>query len=215
MTEPDVALTDYGLAVENAVFAYLMLRRWRADGVSGWFALFFAAGSAAALAGGTVHGFYLDERTAGARILWPAALLAIGVAAAAAWVIGAHLALAPPAARAIAIAAGVELVAYAAVIFFVTQSFTAAVVNYLPAAVFLLVAFGVRHRRTGQRAALVAAFGLILVFVASAVQIGRIAVDPVWFNHNALNHVIQAVALLFLFLGARGLSPGREGTRPC
>jgi len=38
-------------------------------------------------------------------------------------------------------------------------------------------------------------------------------VDPRWFNHNALNHVIQAAALLCLFVGARGLSPSAEGSR--
>lgn len=215
MTEPDVTLTDYGLAVENAVLAYLMSRHRRGGGLAGWFTLFFAAGSAAALAGGTVHGFFLDERTAGARILWPVSLLAIGVSTAVAWVIGARLALAPAVARFITVLAGVALVAYAAVIFFLTQSFTAAVVNYLPAAVFLLAAFGVHHRRTGQRTALVAALGLILMFVASGVQLGRIAIDPVWFNHNALNHVIQAAALLLLFLGARGLSLSAGGSHPC
>ena len=215
MTEPDVTLTDYGLAVENAVFAYLMLRHRRGAGTPAWFALFFVAGSAAALAGGTVHGFFLDGATTGARILWPATLLAIGVSAAAAWVIGARLALAPAAARVMAVAAGLELIVYAAVILLVTRRFEAAIVNYVPAAVFLLIALCVRYRRTGQRATLIAALGLMLVFVASGVQVGRIAVDPVWFDHNALYHVIQAVALLLLFVGARGLSPGAEGSRPC
>lgn len=215
MTEPDVTLTDYGLAIENAVFAYLMSRHRRGNGLAGWFTLFFAAGSAAALAGGTVHGFFLDERTAGSRILWPATLLAIGVSAAAAWTIGARLVLAPAAARIVQVTAGVQLIAYAGVIVLLTQSFTAAIVNYLPAAAFLLAAIGLHHRRTGGRPALVAATGLILVFVASGVQMCRIAVDPRWFNHNALNHVIQAAALLLFFVGARGLSPSAGGSQPC
>lgn len=215
MTEPDVTLTDYGLAIENAVFAYLMSRDRRVNNLASWFTLFFAAGSAAALAGGTVHGFFLDERTAGARILWPAALLAIGVSAAAAWAIGARLVLPPAPARTLTVVAGVQLVAYAVVIVLITQSFTAAIVNYLPAAVFLLGAFGLHHWRTGGRPALIAAIGLILIFVASGVQIGRIAVDPRWLTHNALNHVIQGVALLLLFVGARGVSPCEGGSHPC
>ncbi len=215
MTEPDVTLTDYGLAIENAVFAYLMSRDRLANGLAGWFTLFFAAGSVAALAGGTVHGFFLDERTAGARILWPASLLAIGVSAVAAWAIGARLVLPPAPARIITVMAAGQLVAYAAVIVLVTQSFTAAIVNSLPAAAFLMAAFGLHYRRTGGRPALIAAIGLFLIFVASGVQMGRIAVDPRWFNHNALNHVIQAAALLLLFGGARGLSPSAAGSPPC
>jgi hypothetical protein len=215
MTELDVTLTDYGLAIENAVFAYFVSRHRPANGLAGWFTLFFAAGSVAALAGGTVHGFFVDERTTGARILWPAALLAIGVSAAAAWTIGARLVLPSVIARIITALAGVQLVAYAGVLVCVTQTFTAAIVNYLPAAVFLLAALVTHHRRTGQRAALVAATGLLLVFVASGVQVARIAVDPRWFNHNALNHVIQAVALACLFVGARGLSGSAEGSHPC
>jgi hypothetical protein len=45
--------------------------------------------------------------------------------------------------------------------------------------------------------------GLALTFVAAAVQQLRIAIHPVYFNHNALYHVIQAGALLLIFVAAR------------
>lgn len=215
MTEPDVTLTDYGLAVENALFAYLMFRQGRARDLAAWGALFFAAGSLGALAGGTVHGFFLDERTLGARILWPVALLAIGVSATAAWAFGARLVLPTGVARVITIAAGLEFLAYAVVILTVTRIFAAAIVNYVPAAVFLLLALSACYLRTGQRPALVAAIGVALVFVASGVQFYGVALHPVWFNHNSVYHLFQAVALLLLFVGARAVVPCAGGVSPC
>ncbi|MBI1894690.1 MAG: hypothetical protein HYS14_11320 [Candidatus Rokubacteria bacterium] len=140
MTEPDVALTDYALAVECGVFAYLLSRRAsRNRSLSAWFVLFFGATTGTALAGGTVHGFFLDERTLGARVLWPAALLALGLVALAAWEIGATLRFAPPLVRKISLVARAEFVVYAGVVFFVSQAFAVAVLNYLPAMLFLAV----------------------------------------------------------------------------
>src|SRR2546428_2799167 len=83
MTEPDVALTDYALALECTVFAYLLQRKEHA--------LFFASAAVASLAGGTVHGFFLDARTLGNAVLWRITLIAIGVTAASAWAIGARV----------------------------------------------------------------------------------------------------------------------------
>src|SRR5205823_6043329 len=119
MTEPDVALTDYALALECTVFAYLLQRREHA--------LFFGSAAVASLAGGTVHGFFLDARTLGNAVLWRLTLIAIGVA------------------------------------------------------------------------------GLGLIFIAAAAQQARIALHPRYFNHNALYHLIQALALWLLFLGLRRL----------
>ena len=94
MTEPDVTLTDYALAVECALFVYI-LTVWRrpASPVGLWFALLFASLGLASLFGGTVHGFFLDEATVGYQVLWPATMLAIGGAAFAGWLAGATVLL--------------------------------------------------------------------------------------------------------------------------
>ena len=80
--EPDVALTDYGLALECLLFAWLLSRR-RAQNVAlrRWFQLFFLALAAAAAAGGTLHGFLGDSSTVGYRALWKATLIAMGAVA--------------------------------------------------------------------------------------------------------------------------------------
>lgn len=70
ISEPDVTLTDYGLAIECAAFAYLLSRRGcRGDPLRTSFMLFFASTALAAFTGGAVHGFFPDERTWGSRIL--------------------------------------------------------------------------------------------------------------------------------------------------
>lgn len=204
ITEPDVALTDYGLALECALFAYLLVRR--RDGqrpLQTWFALFFGSLSAAALAGGTLHGFFLDPQTTGQTILWPATLLAIGVTALSAWVIGVLIQFPEAVARWIVILAIVAFAGYCAIVLLVTQTFWVAVVNYLPAAGFLFLVFSLTYQRTRERPVLVGAAGLALTFVAAGARERDIALHPVYFNHNALYHLIQAVALFMVFWAAR------------
>lgn len=206
MTEPDVTLTDYGLAVECALFTYLLARRHgESKPLRPWFVLFFASGAAATLAGGTVHGFFLDPASLGAMILWPTAVIAVGLSALAAWGVGATIQFSRPVARGIVTGATVEFAAYAATILTVSPAFWIAVLNYLPAAAFLLATHARVYWRTRARPVLAGVTGLALTFVAAGIQQGRVAVHPVYFNHNALYHVIQAVALLMIFLGARWL----------
>ena len=205
--EPDVSLTDYGLAVECALFTYLLYRRPSGQGpLRAWFCLFFGATGVAAAAGGTVHGFFPDERTTGSRILWPLTLLAIGVVALAAWGIGARMHFSPPVARGISIAALLAFFLYAAVALLGTQAFAVAVLGYLPAALFLLVVFALRYRWTREPPVLAGLVGLVLTFVASGVQQAGVAVHPVYFNHNALYHLIEGVALFMIYCAARQLA---------
>jgi hypothetical protein len=171
--------------------------------------LFFGALVIAPLAGGTVHGFFLDTDSMGHRVLWPVTLIAIGFAATGAWMIGAWLQFSATIARWIARVMAAALTIYALVILFVLQSFVVAILFYLPAATFLLAVFGLRYARTRERAALVASLGMLLTFAASGVQIGRVAIHPTYFNHNALYHVIQAVALGLLYVALRDFIAGR------
>ena len=92
MTEPDVALTDYAVAAECALLTGLLFRRMpgRRE-MRRSFALLFASAGIAALAGGTVHGFFLQENSVAGTALWRITLLALGLTACAAWSIGGRL----------------------------------------------------------------------------------------------------------------------------
>jgi len=204
MSEPDVTLTDYGLAIECAVLVLLLLRQGDPQQpLRTWFALFFGSVSAAALTGGTVHGFFLNPNTAGNIILWRATLIAIGVSALAGWGIGATLLFSTDVARRIILVAAVEFVAYSVLVLFISQRFMFAVINYLPAVIWLALALAIVYARVRRRPVLLGLAGLLLTFVAAGVQQGGIALHPIYFNHNALYHVIQAVALFMIFWSAR------------
>ncbi len=208
MTEPDVALTDYGLAIECAVFAWLLYRGRRGGELRVWTVLFFASLAIGSACGGTVHGFFLDETSRGYRALWPLALLAIGVTALCGWAIGANLVLGAEVARWVRRAAILQLALYSWVVLFVTQEFWVAIADYLPAVLFLLAAFGILSRRGRGRGAALGAWGLGLTLVAAAIQQLEIPIHPLYFNHNALYHAVQALALGLLFLACRGALAG-------
>ena len=218
ITEPDVTFTDYGLAAECVLFTYLLGRRGnRQQLLRTWFAVFFGSLGVASLFGGTVHGFFLDAETAGHQTLWPATLLAIGVTTLAAWIVGAQIQFSRGVARAISIAAVLQLVGYSVVVMFIVQTFRVAILNYLPASIFLLVVFFLTYVRVRKGPVLIGLVGIVLTFVAAGVQQAGIVVHPIYFNHNALYHVIQAVALFMIFWSARWFTVATErlGSRTC
>jgi hypothetical protein len=207
MIDPAVTLTDYLLTVECTLFAWLLARgATPRSAAQRWFVAFFAALALASAAGGTAHGFIADKTTAAHAVVWTGALLAIGLAALAGWHIGAHLVLAPAAARRLGLAAIGVYAVYAAVLLFVSRSFAVAVAHYLPAALFLFAAFWLAQRRHPAPPLQWGALGMGLTFAAAAVQASGTTLHPEHLNHNVLYHLIQAVALFYIFRAARGLA---------
>jgi len=192
LAEPDVALTDLGLALESGAFA-VILDRTRPVGRH--FTLFFAATATASVLGGAVHGFFPDPASPASHALWRAALLAIGVAALGACAAAAHLGLREGVARRVVRIATLELAVYAAIVLSGDRPFAVAVCEYLPAALFLLAVLIARFARRREGAVLVGAAGLGLTFVASGLQQAGVGLHPRWFNHNALYHLLEGIAL--------------------
>ena len=206
MTEPDVTLTDYALTIECALFAWLIstdagpgtrLRRLTV--------LFFAAASIAPLAGGTVHGFLLEHEGMLRSALWSIAMLAIGVTALSAWAIAAELIFKRDTARFVTRAALLTFVANALVVLFVSDAFWVAIAFYVPAALFLFLAFLLRAQRSSSPAASLGAWGVALGLIAAALQHFRVTIHSTYFNHNALYHVVQAIAFVLIFAAMRRL----------
>lgn len=216
LDEPVVTLTDWLLATECAVLAWVLGRRsGRADRRRAFVAFFAAAGIAPFL-GGLVHGVFSDATSTVHRVLWKATLLAVGVAALAAWEAGLTI-LEPVAAGPMRRVLATVYAVYAGVVLWGVTDFLVAVVAYLPAILFLLVVFGREHARTGSARARDGVLALVLSLVAAGIQQARFAVHPVWLDHNALYHLVQAVAFLLLFRCASSLVEGRtsvEGRAP-
>jgi hypothetical protein len=202
LAEPDAALTDFGVAVEAAILAGLIARRGRAA-ARRWWTFFFGALAIGALLGGIEHGFFPDGVSLPSVILWRLTLLALGLTALAAWGAG-TTALARPTTW-IPVGATGLFVAYALAVLFVTDQFGLAMAHYLPAALFLLAMLAHCWWRAGARPAAVGVLGLVILLAGSWVQWRRIPLHPVYFTHNALDHLIEAVALLLLYRAARWL----------
>jgi hypothetical protein len=206
MTEPDVTLTDFALALECAIFA-LLVARTSPPPMRRWWIIFFSSIAVGALCGGLVHGYFPDESTTTWALVWRTTLLAIGVTSMATWSLGAYLQQGIRLGRAVRRAAVWIFAAYAIIVLTVSTSFFVAVVMYLPATLFMLVAIVDAYRRSPTRAEAFGIAGLVLTLIAAAIQQLRIPLHPVYFNHNALYHAIQAIALLLLFLAARVVTP--------
>lgn len=206
MNAPDVTLTDYALAVLCATFALWLARGGDRDGLRPWFVLFFAGAGAASLLGGVFHGHFEDPYAAPGLQLWAGTMLAIGTAAFAGEGAAARLVLAPRAARWITCAAAAKLALYFLYVLAEPRAFRAAVLDYLPALLFLLAALAAARARPGAPRA---AGGLAVMLGAAAIQQARIAPHPLYLDHNALYHVVQAAGFALLYSGARELCGAR------
>lgn len=205
MHEPDVTLTDYLLAIECAVLAILLLRQpTRSPRARTWAVIFFLGLCVASIAGGTAHGFFPDEESPGFRGAWLVTLYAIGMTALAVWMLGALVLFRAVGWRFRSWAYG-QFAAYFGLTGFVTREFWATMLTYIPASLFLTWAVVAAFRRDRDRSYFLVLAGLGLTFVGAAVQQLHVNVHPVFFNHNALYHVIQGLALLGMFLGCRRL----------
>jgi len=204
MTQLDVALTDYGLALECGIFLYLLtLVRRDLKSLRFWFLIFFLSIGLAALVGGTVHGFFEGSQLVGDRILWPITMIVIGVTSLAGIQIAATMYFAGKKAIQILWIGSTGFLVYCFIVLRITDNFLIAILGYLPALVFLSAVLLRSYLMTKGKAFLKGFIGTCTVLMASLVQQARISIHPHYFNHNALCHVLQGVGLFMIFTTAR------------
>jgi len=191
MTEPDVALTDYLLALESAILALLVWKGEVPENLQLPFTIFFGATALAAAAGGTVHGFFATGTSKLGVVLWRTTLVALGVTAFAAWMIGARMLLPEAPAYRVQVLAAITAAVYTVVVVAVYDRFWIAIVHYLPPTLFMLAAFVVAAFTSASLSAFSGLLGMVLTLVAAVVQQRKIALHPLYFNHNAFYHAIQ------------------------
>lgn len=186
-------LTDFLLFIECAIFAAILfpqehLRIW---------SYFFAAASLAALGGGITHTFFEAPGTTPHLISWDFTLLAIGVTG----IFLAKLAL-PKIAKLNYVLIFVA-VAYSIYVLTALRTFLTAIALYLPASLLLTVSLIRNYFKTRDSSTLFGIFGMLLTFVAAAIQQANINIPELLLNYNAIYHIIQGVGLFLLFLHAR------------
>ena len=207
MNDLDAALTDFVVAALCFWFVVNLARqRGRSTGIRDWWALFFIGAAVASLSGGIVHAFFLDDFSLGHRILWPAALLALGFTASCAWVlVGIMLSGGRTTRSWIYFSAFVFLI-HAVVVVLYSHHFVVAIANYLQATFGLLVASLWSYYRTRSKPFLWILAGVGLTFIAAYIQRAKVAIHAEYFDFNSTYHFVQALGLWLLYRGAKGLA---------
>jgi hypothetical protein len=209
--EPDVAGTDAALAILAGYLGWRLGvgaagRRLQRTG-----AILLGALASAAAWGAVFHAFFPSGTTTPAGSLaWKPVALSIVVAGATMLDLGLSLLLPrlAPALRGLVVL--IYAAAFAAVVLLLDDSFTSIVRFYVPTLILLLLAAArqaVRSQSAGWRLIL---SGLLLSSAAAVLQQARVVLHPVYFDHNAVYHVVQTIAVVFLYLGwQRAPDPAR------
>jgi hypothetical protein len=204
VNEPDVVLTDLGLAV---LAAYLARRLWTGTAGSPLpkiGAVLLSALASAAFWGAIFHAFFpAKTATIPGFIAWMPVVFSIVVAAVAMLELSLRIlvsGMSPRVRRSVVV---VYTAGFVAVVLLVDESFTSIVRFYVPALVLLLLAAAYRAANTRSAGWIMIAGGLLLSAGAAVLQQARILIHPVYFDHNAVYHVVQGVAVVFLYLGFR------------
>lgn len=205
IAEPDVALTDYALVVETFLLGLWMCRSYISNSLKGWFVVLFWSISAAALVGGTVHGFLTDPHSSMAKISWLITMIFLGLTALSEYGIAAYLLLTSHSSRILIFAALLIFLLYVLVVIFWDATFRVAVIDYIGGLVLLSIGFLRQYKRDRNRASLIGLAGLLLTVTASAVQQANISINPHYFNHNALYHLLEGIALFLIYRAGRSL----------
>jgi hypothetical protein len=216
MHEPDVVITDLVLAVECGLLAALLWQRPPGLLRLRFVALFIALG-AAALLGAISHGFFphqfapwYDADTLVEELIWRGTMVSIGVAALAAWAAAVRVLGVQHTAQNVLVTVGVSMfLTYVLWIIFVSDEFRYAILYYTPAAVFLGIALTLEWRRDRDPNIALGILGMALTFVAAGIQQAEISLHPLYFDYNALYHVVQGVGLFLIYRAAARLTGAR------
>lgn len=181
-------LTDYALGAVAAWCSFRLLHEKQA--ARRWWALAFAALAAGAFLGGTWHGFVQSD------VLWKATTLTVGVASFGMVAGSAHAVFQGTARKLVMTAALAKLVVYCGWMLFHDQ-FIYVVID--TGIAFLVVAALHLWKWNGPILA-----GVAVSIVAGLVQASGFKLHA-HFNHNDLYHVVQIVAVVLLYRGAKRL----------
>jgi hypothetical protein len=209
--EPDVVLTDLGLAFLGAWFASRLADPASRGSLELVPAVLMAGLASAAFWGAVFHGFFPGEtETVPGFIAWIPVSLSIVVAASALLELGLRVLAPALGERTRRRVVAVYAAAFAAVVLLVDESFGSIVRFYVPA--LLLFLLGAMVRAIRDRGGWISiALGLGLSAVAALLQQLQVALHPVYFDHNAVYHMVQAAALVMLYAGFRRIADATAG----
>ena len=202
--DPDVVFTDIALAILGA---YLGWRLWKMPGrktLPRAGGLLLGALASAAFWGAIFHAFFpAGTATISGGLAWSPVVLSIVVAAAVMLELALRILVPRPSSSIRRYVAMTYATSFAVVALLLDQSFTSIVYFYVPALLLLLVAAGQQAVRSRSAGWILVTTGLLMSAGAAVLQQARVAIHPVYFDHNAVYHVVQGIAILFLYFGWR------------
>lgn len=210
--DPDVVFTDLGLGILGAWFAWRLATPERRGTLGLAPAVLMAGLASAAFWGAVFHAFFpRGTGTWPGFIAWIPVSLSIVLATAALLELALRVLARGLSERTRGLLVAAYAAAFAAVVLLVDESFGSLVRFYAPALlVFLAAAAGRATRDRGGWVPI--ALGLALSASAALLQQLRVALHPVYFDHNALYHLVQAAALVLLYAGFRRIAEPSGGT---
>jgi hypothetical protein len=205
ITEPSTLATDYMLGALCAVLAWRLRLRALVEhqqAMRQW-AQALAATAIGSFAGGTYHGFSAVLPAPVARALWAVTMIVVGLAACLLLSATLTAAVRRTSRRWLLVAVWGQFAVYAAWMLR-HDAFVNVIVEYgLAMLCVLLLHLGVpRLRREPSTRSVVA--GVALTFAAAAVQQSGFDLHR-HLNHNDLQHLVQMVAVWFLYQGGSNL----------
>ncbi|HEX9639222.1 MAG TPA: hypothetical protein VGB99_16935 [Acidobacteriota bacterium] len=203
--EPVTALTDYVLALQCALFGFLLLRAARRppQRARRLWGFSFLATALAAAGGGSYHLLTTSRASAAGQALWIATILAIGLGAAL-LLCGSIVAAAPPRWRtALLGAVGLKYALYAVWIV-ADPEYRFVILDY---AIAMIAVLALQPLAPSAASAWIGS-GILLSFAAGAVQVSGFSLHR-HFNNNDLYHVMQMAAMVLLFIAGRRLEDRR------
>ncbi|SMH33905.1 hypothetical protein [Maritimibacter sp. HL-12] len=192
MRDRDTVWTDFFLA---ALSFGLVIALPAINGVPGLYALLFAALGLAALLGGIWHGWFSGAQVGLGGAIWLGVLTAIGGANLALWLIAADLL----GARGLVLVGWGQLAVFLLLALLVSRGFLLASGFSLPPVLLLLAAHGWKLVEGGGSVHAFGLAGFATALAGAALQAARIGLPALGLGHNALYHLMQALALTLVF----------------
>jgi len=207
--DPDVVLTDLALALLGAYLGWRLARSPGRGTMTRSGAVIMGALASAAFWGAVFHAFFpAGTATRPGFVAWIPVVLSILVVAAALLEVGLRVAAprlpALPRGAIVAAYAG----AFAAVALLVDESYATIVRFYAPTVFLFLVVAGRQAVQSRSMAWALIAVSLAISVVAAALQQARVSIHREHFDHNAVYHVLQGIALVLLYRGFRRVPEG-------
>ena len=196
IAEPTTTITDYILAAETIFLGFLLLRHSLTFPVRLWAFSFFVL-AAAAIAGGTFHGFIGSMEAGTSEIVWKFTLYSVGLATLLMLSASALTFLNPPWRLTILILGILQFCIYT---FLVSRNndFKFVIYDYVPAMILIVALSWIAK----SPSALWLFAAVALSFIGALIQRLEFQLHK-HFNYNDIYHVIQMIGMYFFYRAGR------------